>query len=145
MTLLTRTQRPEASTFWRHDLDDLFSGFLANTCSRSTAKTWPSVDIINKDVQIEVRVEVPGCKPDDINITVESDVLTISGEKQQTQETKEDALYYRESVSGSFRRDIRLPAEVDANKIEASYEQGILNLVCPKSDKAKAFKVKIQG
>ena len=145
MTLLTRTQRPEASPFWRNDLDDLFTGFLTNARSRSSAQTWPSVDIINKDAQIEVRVEVPGCTPDDINITVESDVLTISGEKKQTQETKEDAFYYRESVSGSFRRDIRLPADVDADKIEASYEQGILNLVCPKSDKAKTIKVKVQA
>ena len=47
-------------------------------------------------------------------------------------------------MSGSFRRDIQLPADVDADKIEASYEQGILSLVCPKCEKAKAIKVKIQ-
>lgn len=145
MTLLTRTRRHESPTFWRNDLDDLFSGFLTNTCAGSNAKTWPVVDIVNKDTQIEVRVEVPGCKPDDLNITVEADVLTISGEKKQTQEAKEDSLYYRESVSGSFRRDIRLPSDVDADNIEASYEQGILNLVCPKSDKAKTVKVKINA
>ncbi|MCP4455762.1 MAG: Hsp20/alpha crystallin family protein [Planctomycetes bacterium] len=144
MTLLTRSQRPASSTFWHSDFDDLFSGFLTKPRSGSTARTWPAVDIVNKDDQIEVRVEVPGCQPDDLNVTVESDVLTISGEKQETQETKEDSLYYRESVSGSFRRDIQLPSDVDASNIEASYEQGVLSLVCPKSEKAKAVKVKIQ-
>ncbi len=145
MTLLTRTQRPASSTFYRHDLDDLFSGFLTKPGSASTARTWPVVDIVNKDEQIEVRVEIPGCEPDDLNVTVESDVLTISGEKQETQETQEDSLYYRESVSGSFRRDIQLPSDVDADHIEASYEHGVLSLVCPKSERAKAIKVKVQG
>ncbi len=144
MRLLTKTQRPANSTLWHNDLDDLFSGFLTGPRPGSTAQTWPAVDIVNKDDQIEVRVEVPGCQPDDLNVTVESDVLTISGEKQETQETKEDSLYYRESVSGSFRRDIQLPSDVNADKIEASYERGILSLVCPKSEKAKTVKVMIQ-
>ena len=145
MTLLTRTRRPEAPTFWHNDLDDLFSGFFTNTQPGLMARTWPAVDVVNKDTQIEVRVEVPGCEPSDMNITVDGDVLTIAGEKKQTKETKEDNVYHRESVCGSFRRDIRLPSDVDANKIEASYEHGILNLVCPKSEKSKAVKVKIKG
>ncbi len=145
MTLLTRTRRPEAPTFWHNDLDDLFNGFFSEPRAGSVTKTWPAVDVVNQTSQIEVRVEVPGCKPDDINITVEDNILTITGEKKQSQETKEDSLFHRESVYGSFRRDIRLPSDVDADHIEALYEQGVLNLTCPKSDKAKSIEVKIQG
>ena len=145
MTLLTRTRRSEAPTFWHNDLDDLFSGFLANTHAGSTAKAWPAVDVTNKESEIQVRVEIPGCSPDDLNITVEDNVLTVTGEKKQSQETKEDTLYHRESVYGSFRRDIRLPSDVDADNINASYEQGVLSFVCPKSDKAKTVKIKVNG
>ena len=144
MTLLTRTRRPDAPTCWHNDLDDLFTGFFTNRDSGLATKAWPAVDVTNKDSQIEVRVEVPGCSSEDLNITVEDNVLTITGEKKQTRETKEDTLYHRESRYGCFRRDIRLPSDVEADNIEASYEQGVLNLVCPKSDKAKTIKVKIQ-
>ena len=145
MTLLTRTRRPEAPTFWHNDLDDLFSGFFSNTQTGLAAKAWPAVDVANKESHIEVRVEVPGCSSEDLNVTVEDNILTITGEKKQSQETKDDTLYHRESVYGSFRRDIRLPSDVDAEHIEASYNQGILDLVCPKSDKSKTVKIKVNG
>ena len=145
MTLLTRTRRPETPTCWHSDLDDLFSGFFANTRAGLTGKAWPAVDVANKESQIEVRIEVPGCTSDDLNITVEDNVLTITGEKKQSQETKDDTVFHRESVYGSFRRDIRLPSDVDADNIDASYEQGVLNLVCPKSDKSKTVKIKVNG
>lgn len=144
MTLLTRTRRPATPAFWHNDLDNLFDGFFGNPDCGLPTKAWPAVDVTNKESQIEVRVEVPGCSSEDLNITVEDNVLTITGEKKQTRETKEDTLYHQESVYGSFRRDIRLPSDVDADSIEASYEQGVLSLVCPKSDKAKTVKVKIQ-
>ena len=145
MTLLTRTRRPDVPTFWHNDLDGLFSDFFGNTRSGVTAKTWPAVDVTNKESQIEVRVEIPGCTSDDLNITVDDHILTITGEKKQTQETKDDTLFHRESMYGSFRRDIRLPSDVDADHIDASYEQGVLNLVCPKSDKSKTVKIKVNG
>lgn len=145
MTLLTRTRRPEAPTFWHNELDDMFNSFFGNGSTSLTGRTWPAVDVINKDNQIEVRAEVPGMDPKDLNITVESGVLSISGEKKQVQEANEDNVYHRESVYGSFRRDIRLPSDVDEDHIDASYEKGILHLVCPKTDKSKTVKVKVKG
>jgi HSP20 family protein len=92
-----------------------------------------------------VKAEVPGCKTEDIEVTVSGNVLTIRGEKKEEQEKRDKGYYHVERSFGSFRRDLNLAGDVDTSKIEAVCKDGILTITVPKSEKAKATRVKIKG
>jgi HSP20 family protein len=95
----------------------------------------PAVNITEIDKQYNVSVAAPGMKKDDFKIDLEGDILTISAEKE---ESKEDKKYNRREYNySSFSRSFTLPEEVKRDKIEAKYEDGVLNLVLPKSENAK--------
>ncbi len=128
------------------EMDDLFDSFFRGL-ERPFAgyKAWPAIDVAEEDEAIVVRAEVPGCKADDIEISVHGNVLTISGEKKFEEEKKEKGYYHMESSYGSFRRELNLPAEVDANKIDAVCKDGVLSITLPKAAVAKAIKVKVKG
>jgi HSP20 family protein len=129
-------------------MGDLFDGFfrgLDQPFSLLGERTWPTIDVAEKDDAILVRAEVPGCKPEDIDVSVYGDTLTLSGEKKESRENNEDGYYHMESTWGSFRRDIPLPAEVDQGKIEAVVKDGVLSVKLPKAEKSKAVKVAVKG
>lgn len=128
------------------EMDDLFDSFFRGL-DRPFAgyKAWPAIDVAEEEDAIVVRAEVPGCKADDIDISVHGNVLTISGEKKLSEEKKEKGYYHVESSYGSFRREITLPTDVDQTKIDATYKDGVLSINLPKAEKAKAIKVKIKG
>lgn len=132
----------------RSQMDDLFEGFfrgLDRPLSLLTERTWPAIDVAEKDDAVLVRAEVPGCTPEDIEISVYGNTLTLSGEKKESHEDKGDGYYHMESTYGSFRRDIPMPAEVDPDKIEAVVKDGVLSVTLPKAEKSKAVKVKVKG
>jgi HSP20 family protein len=130
-----------------HDeMDDLFDGFFKGL-GRPFAgyKAWPTIDVAEKEDAIVVRAEVPGCKAEDIDISVYGNTLTISGEKKESKEEKEKGYYLMESTYGSFRREIALPTDVDEDSIEAVCKDGVLSITLPKAEKTKAVKVKVKG
>ena len=128
------------------EIDDLFNGFFRGWDTPFLGrKAWPSIDVADHQDAVMVRAEVPGCKADDIDISVHGDTLTVSGEKKESQEQKEKGYYHVESSYGSFRRDLHLPSEIDRDKIEAACKDGILTIALPKAAKAKAVKVKVKG
>ena len=106
------------------EMDDLFDGFFRGL-DRPFAgyKAWPAIDVAEEENAIVVRAEVPGCKADDIEISVHGNTLTISGEKKLEEEKKEKGYYHVESTYGSFRRELTLPADVDPSKIEAGLQR----------------------
>jgi HSP20 family protein len=108
-------------------------------------KAWPAIDVAEEQDSIIVRAEVPGCKADDINISVHGNMLTISEEKKLSEEKKEKSYYHVESSYGSFKRELTLPTEVDQSKIDATCKNGVLSVILPKAEKARAIKVKING
>ena len=108
-------------------------------------KTWPSIDVAEHEDNIEVRAEIPGCKAEDVDISVYENTLTISGEKKQTEEKKEKNYYHVESTYGSFRREIVLPTNVDREKVSAECKDGVLKIILPKAEKTKAVKIKVKG
>ena len=91
-----------------------------------------------------VRAEVPGCKAEDIDISIYGNTLTISGEKKEQKEEKEKGYYHIESAYGSFRRDINLPAEIYQSKIDAVCKNGVLTVTLPKAKKSRSVKVKVK-
>jgi len=135
MALLPTLKRGRNDHSFFRGLDRPFFGY----------KTWPAIDIAEKDDAVVVRAEVPGCKADDIDISVYDNVLTISGEKKLSEEKKGDNYYHVESSYGSFRRELTLPTEVDAEKVEAQCKDGVLTVTLPKAAGSKAVKVKVKG
>lgn len=129
-----------------NEMDDLFDGFFRGL-DRPFAgyKAWPAIDVAEEQNSITVRAEVPGCKAEDIDISVYGNKLTISGEKKLTDEKKEKGYYHVESTYGSFRRELALPTDVEQEKIEAECKDGVLSITLPKAAKARTVKVKVKG
>ena len=147
MTLVRFNKRHRGDLARLHgEMDDLFDGFFRGL-DRPFAgyKAWPAIDVAEEENAIVVRAEVPGCKADDINISVHDNVLTISGEKKLSEEKKEKGYYHVESSYGSFKRELTLPTDVDQSKIDATCKNGVLSVILPKVEKAKPIKVKIKG
>lgn len=145
LSLMRRTRRPSWLTPFGHGFfSDPFFERLWNEFHSITQEEWvPSVDLIEKDGKIELTAELPGMKKDDINITLEDGYLTISGKKEAEEEEKGADYYLKETRRGSFYRSFRLPGEVDENKIEASYKDGILRVTMPKKEGEKSKKIKV--
>ncbi|MBN2139334.1 MAG: Hsp20/alpha crystallin family protein [Sedimentisphaerales bacterium] len=142
---IQRTRNDGLATL-HHEMDDLFDSFFRGLeRPLSGYKAWPAIDIAEQDNAIVVRAEVPGCKAEDVEISVFNNKLTISGEKKASQEKKEKGYYYSESSYGSFRRELALPTDVDQSKIDAVCKDGVLAITLPKSLESKAMKVKVKG
>ncbi len=103
----------------------------------------PAIDVFEKEDRFVVKAELPGMKEEDIDVSIVGDTLTIKGEKKTESEAKEEDYYCCERSYGGFLRSIALPANVDANKIEASYEDGVLEIALPKAPEIKPKKVPI--
>ncbi|MFA5553027.1 MAG: Hsp20/alpha crystallin family protein [Phycisphaerae bacterium] len=145
MALLTRKSGNDLARLHR-DMDDLFGAFFGNWPTAQFEKTvWPAIDVAEDENQITVKAEVPGCNADDIDISVHGNVLTVSGEKKYEEEKKEKGYYHIERSYGSFSRQINMPAEVEQNKIDAAYKNGVLTITLPKAEKAKPVKIKVKG
>lgn len=129
----------------RRDIDSMFDvlerDFLSSWSSLPTVgglaedlwgTGWPQVDLEETEEEIRVTAEVPGVEEKDLEVTVDDDVLTIRGQRQDTREDREGGYYRRESWSGSFHRSIRLPAPVEAGQAEATCHRGELTVRMPK-------------
>lgn len=139
-------QNRNSLTTLHNEMDDLFDSFFRGLDKPFPGyKTWPAIDVAEDENSIQVRAEVPGCKAEDIDISVYGNTLTISGEKKMKEEKKEKGYYHVESSYGTFRREITLPTDVDSEKVDATYKDGVLSITMPKSAKAKAVKVKVKS
>jgi HSP20 family protein len=105
----------------------------------------PALDISERKDAYVVTVEVPGVKAEDLDITLEDGLLTIQGERQFTSESSEQQYHRVERRYGSFRRSITLPSQVRADAIEASFEDGVLEVVVPKAEEAKPKKISVRA
>ena len=103
------------------------------------------MDVKETDGGLEITVEMPGVDQKDVKVTIEDGLLTISGEKRSETERKEKDYRVAERTFGAFSRSISLPSSIDAEKITASMDKGVLKLVAPKDGKSKAKTVAIQA
>lgn len=93
---------------------------------------WPAVDMAEDDKAVTLRVDVPGLGPDDVNVEVSGNLLTIRGSRSDEWSENKGGLHRRERRSGSFVRTVTLPSYVDAEKIEARYDKGVMTVSIPK-------------
>lgn len=103
------------------------------------------VDVIENDDNYVVKASVPGFQPDDLNVTVQDNVLTISGEVKAEEEKKDERYHLRERRWGSFTRSVSLPYAVKSDAVEANYENGVLTLTLPKAEEVKRKRIAIKA
>lgn len=114
---------------------------------RQLATREPLLDIVDEKEHLKVQVELPGVKKDDIEVEVRDNALTIKAEVKEEQKREDKGYFYQERRYQAFNRSLRLPAEVDPDKTDATYTNGILEVVLKKKKPAEApkeVKVKIK-
>jgi HSP20 family protein len=111
----------------------------------SPARTpWMPMDAIRKDDHLELRFDLPGVRPDSIDLTVDRNVLTVTAERSW--ESSEDSnVVARERAHGTFTRRVRLGEALDADHVEARYDDGVLHVTVPVAESAKPHRIEIQS
>jgi HSP20 family protein len=113
--------------------------------ARATTTAWaPALDISERKDAYLVTVELPGLKAEDLDITMEDGLLTIQGERQFAHDSSEQQFHRVERRYGAFRRSITLPAHVMAEQIEASFEDGVLQILVPKPEEATPKRIQVR-
>ena len=110
----------------------------------SEEMVWaPAIDVVEEEDKFSVKVELPGVKEEDVNVSIVGDTLTIQGEKKAESEIKRKGYYYSETSYGSFSRSITIPSTIDTGKIEANYDKGVLEISLPKAPEVKPKKITV--
>lgn len=128
------------------DLDDmnrLFSSSLRRGTQGDFGEFLPSLEVKEDANQFLLHLDVPGMERKDLDIAVTGNTLTVKGERKAEETQKGKSCFYSERRYGSFQRSVELPVEVDADKVAAHYKDGVLELVLPKSEKAKPKQIKV--
>ena len=130
----------------RRQVDNLLRSFLGEIpFSDPFSSEWtPAVDVSETEDSILVRAEIPGLEAKDLDLSILGDRLTIKGEKTKEQEEKGEHFHCTERCYGCFQRSFRLPTSVQPDKVEATFEKGILTITLPKTDEAKSKAIKIE-
>ncbi len=103
------------------------------------------MDMTETDNEVKVMASLPGVKPEDVEITVTGNTLNIKGEFKAEEETERGNVYFRERRYGSFHRSLMLPSDVEADKAEATFENGVLKLTLPKTEEARPKQIEVKG
>jgi HSP20 family protein len=132
----------------QREINRMFENYLqGGTTDDSTfgPTIWtPAVDILEKEDEYLVKVELPGVNKDDVKITLESNILTVKGEKHQEQEEKNQSYHRLERTHGSFQRSFTLPTTVRNDKIDATFKDGVLSVVLPKAEESKPRTIEVK-
>jgi HSP20 family protein len=124
-------------------MEDEFDRLMGRALSRDA---WmPALDVREAEDRYEVHVDLPGLDPGDVNVTFEDGMLTISGKRQFEQDGRGDTWHRIERGFGSFARSIRLPQTADTERIEASFDKGVLTVVVPKTEQAKPRTIEVRA
>ena len=127
------------------EFDRLFGWAFGNGDSVNGNRALvPAMDVTEEENQYVVRAELPGLTRDDIEITYKDGVLMLTGEKKEKTESKAGRYFLRERFEGKFGRNLQLPEKVDVEKIEATFENGILELVLPFNPEEQPKKIQIK-
>jgi HSP20 family protein len=130
----------------RREMNRVFDSFFRGADEPSLLSgTWiPAVDVAEEDDAYVVKMELPGINKDDVKITLESNILTIQGEKKAESEVKQKNYHRSERSYGTFQRSFTLPSTVRNDKIDAVYKDGILIVSLPKAEEAKPKQIEVK-
>jgi HSP20 family protein len=126
------------------DMNRLFDRFFEGRTANGTSRRWiPAMDLLETEDHLVLRGDLPGLTEDDIDIEIKDNVLTVSGERRSDKEEKGEGYYRVERAFGSFSRSLTLPQGVDADRVEANFDKGVLEVRIPKPAEAKPTRVQI--
>jgi HSP20 family protein len=114
--------------FWENSFNSFFNDSISNKNTKTDKGWYPAVDILNKQENIVLNVELPGVKKEDISVNIEDKVLTIKGERKFENEEKKDSYYLKERSYGSFKRSFNLSDEVLTDEVNADFKDGVLKV-----------------
>jgi len=148
---LIRYQVPELSTWspfdrltsLRDEMNRLFDFSWPSRDSGLLSGWSPALDVFDDKDNFVVKVELPGMKKDEINLSLHDGVLSISGERKHEREAKDGGAFRSERYFGKFQRSVTLPTAVDPNKVTASYKDGVLTVELPKAEEAKPKQIAV--
>jgi len=129
-------------------MNRLWRGLGGVPSYREGAEDWNIlIDVIQKGDELVVKASIPGVKPDEIDVSVEDNLLTLRVERRADAEGEQVSYLIQERPTGSFYRALRLPQTLDTNKIESEYENGVLTIRMPKAEekKKKQIQIKVGG
>jgi HSP20 family protein len=133
--------------FWDDDINRAFQGLLSpmRWVEEATGQDLtPAMDVKERDDAYVIKTEMPGVNKDDVSITLENGVLTISGETKSEKEEKEgERILRQERRYGKFVRSLRLGTQIDEKGVKASYKDGVLELILPKAEEVKPKKITV--
>lgn len=115
--------------------DDAFRGFGLSAFGNNAAFGWPHVEVLDRDKEVRVTAELPGLEEKDVEIRVEDNILTLRGEKRT--EFDDNERHYSERYYGRFERQVPLSAEVDDERANATFRNGVLTITLPKTEQAR--------
>jgi HSP20 family protein len=116
-----------------------------DNAARGSAAISPAMDVRETQDAYTVRASLPGLKPEDLNVQIQQGVLTLSGEIREEEENEQGSYHVRERRFGLFARSISFPSNVDADKVEAKYENGVLELRIPKAEESKPRRIEVRS
>ncbi|MFW6184045.1 MAG: Hsp20/alpha crystallin family protein [Chloroflexota bacterium] len=145
MNRLTRWNPFREMLELRNEMDRLFEGtFPEPQLRRNVRMTWgPALDVIETEEAFVVKASVPGIAPDDLDITLVDNVLTIKGQRQAEELDEGEIYHLQEHSYGAFSRSITLPVSVEADEVQAQYDNGILHLFVPKTEEVRPRRIPV--
>ncbi len=140
-----RERFPASFSRFENEIEDLMERFLGGGEDWGLTRFTPSLNVSETETDYQISVELPGMKPEDVNVEIKEGSLYISGEKQEETEEKGKTLHRIERRHGEFRRMLRLPGAAEEDKVEATFENGVLSVKVPKSEKVKPKKIPVKA
>ena len=144
MTTLVRWDPIAEPDSLQAEMSRLFDGFFGRTANGNGSRRWiPAMDLVESDSEIVLTADLPGMSQDDIAIEVKDSVLSISGERKDERRENGNGYHRAERTFGRFSRTLALPRGIDAQRVSASFERGVLEVHIPKPEERKPHRVKI--
>jgi HSP20 family protein len=126
------------------DMNRLFDRFFEGRAPNGVSRRWiPAMDLVETDDHLVLRGDLPGMTEDDVDIEIKDNVLTVSGERKAEHDERGEGYHRVERSFGSFSRSLTLPQGIDPEKVEAKFENGVLEVQIPKPAEAKPTRVQI--
>jgi len=147
MDLTTRKRRPSWMTpFGGEGWGDAWMDRLWPEWARwQGGEVRMNMNVSEKEGKYVLNAELPGIDKDNLSISIDNNVVTITGKKEESKEEQGATFYLKESTYGAFSRSIRLPSEVDEDKVEASFKDGVLKLIMPHKEEQKKRRIEIKA
>jgi HSP20 family protein len=140
---LVRWDSPRELDSLQSDVNRLFDSFFGRPGNGGARRWIPATDLVETEDSLVLRADLPGMDENDVEIEIKDGVLTISGQREAKHESKEEGFHRVERAFGSFARSLSLPDGIDADRVSAGFDRGVLEVKIPKPEQTKPHRVQI--